>query len=693
MKRTARSTSPSESTLETQSETQTTKRRKPITVSPNKKAAFVALTKFDESSLHDLKIALKGAGYKLDNETLNPLLVEWLCSVNPEYAGGSKMHLGRLIVDGSHEHAGSIRSKVRDLRCKIRGTSRWKSRAATPVASKAHVAMFVQILAQFDTQKQARAAFKLAMSERFPSKPRKPKRRGDNSDDAGNDTDDAEAEGMESATDGEDDDEENATEEESQPLPPSPPFLWTQDPNHPIALLPFPETELAEAKSPSSSSSSSSASSPRSSPSSSSSSSSSSAPTNLPVLLWANEAPGASLLLYNELNRKSFRSTASIETGTDAGTIVGADIARGFAKVKKTFPDCCGADKSLVDIGSGCGSLAAPACDIWGRYVGFDVDPATVKISLDLISDAGDLSKHAFIALCDVLRMPPVIENAHALHCYLSTMPTESAIFSYALEMLRRSLAFRLFVFHSRMACSADTLSCLELLCAALDPEYRILDRDGKRATDNQIYDHLTGSRESCARKGTLHLQLIRWKVQNANMDGKAAPVGEFDVKITEYCYALRIDARFRRHCNMRDSCSYEHIRRVVERQRNGSRVHAEAVILDTNRLPAVHDTTLSAVIEQSQRFHWTSIAEDTNGSFLPSLSLFMPTCPPPPPPHIPVTFPVLSLLIPHVPHPSLRGHASTGDPAGWGGDKWKNQREGRKGDRYWVGGGGGRLA
>jgi hypothetical protein len=79
---------------------------------------------------------------------------------------------------------------------------------------------------------------------------------------------------------------------------------------------------------------------------------------------------------------------------------------------------------------------------------------------------------------------------------------------------------------------------------------------------------------------------------------------------LKEYCYALPINDKFRRHCNLENSSSYEHIRRVVERQRDGIQVEAEAVVLDAMQLPAVCDTDAEAVSEQSQRSHWHQIGD-----------------------------------------------------------------------------------
>jgi hypothetical protein len=148
-------------------------------MSPNKEAAFAALSGFTNNSLDGLRIALQKAGYTLDKYILRPLILEWVCWSVPAYAEGSKLRNGKLVVNGKHKDAGSIRMKIRDLMLNLQGTSRRKAaRASTPVApavAPAQVALLVKVLVGFETQKEARAAFTLAMAKRFPRKARKPK--------------------------------------------------------------------------------------------------------------------------------------------------------------------------------------------------------------------------------------------------------------------------------------------------------------------------------------------------------------------------------------------------------------------------------------------------------------------------------------------------------------------------------------
>jgi hypothetical protein len=351
---------------------------------------------------------------------------------------------------------------------------------------------------------------------------------------------------------------------------PSAPFLWTRNLNHPIALLPYPET-VAEANT--------------------------SAPRR-PV--QASKHTGQALQLYDRMNTEGSEGAA---TGA-AGTILGDTAQEGLELVAEKFPHLCGPDKTMFDIGSGLATTAALLTPYFGCYVGMEIDVATMRYSIDLLDTDESLGQQARITLGNVLRIPPVFKNVDAVYLYLGTIPTEAAIFSHVLHAGRRS-DFGLIVFHSRAAEDYDTASCLELLCAAFDPEFKIVEGIGLRATEEMIFQHLTGSSESCAHQGSLQLDLLRWEVHNADMNGEVV-----DEKIKEYCYALPIDAKFRQHCNLKNSSSYEHIRRNDERQRGGIEVEAEAVIFDAALLTVVHDTDVAAVIEQSRRSHWHQIGD-----------------------------------------------------------------------------------
>jgi hypothetical protein len=390
-----------------------------------------------------------------------------------------------------------------------------------------------------------------------------------------------------------DDDDDDAEERKDERLSPS--LFWTLDPNHRFAVESLP----AAAATPTAAA----------------------APATRRVITTRDEQKA--LALYDTLNGASWA-----EMNVFGGFIEGAGAQRVFrgmaelmdgliaAELREGKPAPCREDMTVLDVGCGSASLAAFVLLWFQTYIGVEVVAQTVRCSVEQLQSGLPLSSRnrVYIALCNALRLPPVVSGVHVVYCYLSTMPVEEALFVHLLEMCVRSPCIWLFVFHSRP--SLRTASPLELLCAAFDPEIDPFDRRLERASEARLKTHLTSGHASAALGGRLQLRMQKWIVNNADANGTAVGgAGQ------EACYAVTIDANFRQHCDIGNLRRNPAVSALERSQRNGVYVHAEAAMLEASALPDV-GAGPNAIEEQCERSHWhyvqdtAFIAEEPDGSF-----------------------------------------------------------------------------
>jgi hypothetical protein len=239
--------------------------------------------------------------------------------------------------------------------------------------------------------------------------------------------------------------------EESKDAGPASGQFWTDDPDHPFAretpLVPASPTAAAVAT-------------PRQ--------------ASIP---WRDQDEARKL--YDNLIR------ASLKDG-DFNSYGGNIEGKGVAHVFRNTVTICGPGKTILDAGSSCGALAAWALLFFQLYIGVEVVAQTMwnsrkALESKLPSGSG---KRVFIALANLLRLPPVVTGVDVLYGYLSTIPAEMAIYVHLLEICWRSLCITVFVFHSRF--SRVGASPLELLLGSCDPSYRPLGRGGA-CTEHQL--------------------------------------------------------------------------------------------------------------------------------------------------------------------------------------------------------------